>query len=187
MAKRSKFGWLDCILGLLLVALGVLTLIRPGTTLTGLVVIYSVVAIITGVVDIVFYVKAHNATGFGPSVSLMSGIISILAGLLLLMNPLLGRWIFSLVFAVWFIAHSISRLANHRVIRCVAGKGISVVSVILNILGIVLGVLMLLNPAVSALTLMYLVAVGLVIQGAGSIIEAFSRMGEERKSQWELQ
>lgn len=186
MAKRSKFGWLELILGLLFVVLGVLTFLNPGAALTGLVAVYSLGAIITGIVDIVFYVKVYSSTGLGPGMSLASGIISVLAGLLLLLNPVLGRWIFGFVFSVWFISHSVSRLANRRFTRQVAGRAVSATCTVLNLLAIVLGVAMLINPMVSALSLSYLVATGLVVHGAGSIIEAFSRMGEVQSTQWEV-
>ncbi|MDL2293355.1 DUF308 domain-containing protein [Ruminococcaceae bacterium OttesenSCG-928-D13] len=186
MTKRSKFGWMELVLGLLFILLGIITLINPGIALSGVVVIYSLTAIITGITDIVFYVKLHSATGFGPGVSLASGIISVLAGLLLLLNPAFGGWIFSIVFAVWFISHSISRLANQRYIRYVAGRGMSVVSTVLNALGVLLGVVMLVRPRVTALSLGFLVAVGLMVHGASSIIEAFSRLGEQQPPEWEV-
>lgn len=187
MTKRSRFGWLEFILGVLFIALGILTLVYPGGALTGVVVVYSIVAIITGITDIVFYVKVHSSVGFGPSISLVSGILSALAGLLLLFNPPLGRWIFSVLFSVWFIAHSISRLANQQFIRQVAGKAVSVVSIILNVLCIIVGVLMLVYPAVTALSLGYLVAIGLMVHGVNSVIEAFSGIGRHQPAGREVQ
>lgn len=185
MTKRSKFGWLNFFLGLLLVALGVYTFIYPQIALSGLVVVYSIMAIVVGITDIVFYIQLKSGTGFGPAVSLVTGIISVLAGFMLLLNPVLGVWIFSIVFPIWFIAHSISRLANYKFIRMVAGKAMSIISLILNIIGIVLGVLMLFNPIVSSLSLGYLVATALVVHGVGNIVEAFSKLGEKSTDEQE--
>lgn len=182
MTKRSKFGWLNFILGLVLVGLGIYTFLNPRIALSGVVILYSILAIATGITDIVFYVKLKSSTGFGPAVSLISGIISILAGFMLLLNPVLGQWIFSVVFPIWFIAHSISRLANYSYIRMTAGKWEAVVSLIVNILGILVGVLMLIYPVVSALSLGYLVAIALVLHGVGNVVEAFSKLGEQEEA-----
>ena len=57
MKRRSGFGWLELIIGILLILLGVFTLIRPGAALTGLVVVYGIVALIMGIADIVLYVR----------------------------------------------------------------------------------------------------------------------------------
>lgn len=177
MTKRSKFGWANFLLGLVLVALGVYTFVRPQIALSGIVILYSLVAILAGAADIVFYVRLKSNTGFGPAMSLVAGILSVLAGFMLLLNPALGSWLFGLVFAVWFTAHSVSRLANYKRIRFIAGRAVAVVSVILNSVGVVLGVLLLLNPLASSLSLGYLVGAALVLHGAGSIVEAFSRLG----------
>lgn len=185
MTKRSRFGWLDFLLGLVLVVLGVYTLFNPQAALGGVVVVYSIVAIVAGIADIVFYTRLKSNVGIGPTVTLVTGILSVLAGFMLLLNPVVGRWIFSLAFPVWVMAHSISRLASHRAIRFVAGKGVATCSLVLSILGILAGVLMFLSPTLSAMSLGYLVAVSLVLHGVGNILEAFSRIGEQDRIEHE--
>ena len=172
----KNFGWLELILGALFVALGVYTFMNPGIALSWIVVFYSIVAIANGVVNIVFYFKFRRHTGRGPLISLISGIISALMGIVFLFNPFLGRWIFSIIFPIWFIAHSISRIANSGVTHEAAGAVVRIVSIVLNSFGIVLGVLMLLNPILSSLSLGYLVAVNLLLLGIDSVSEAFFRV-----------
>lgn len=179
MTKRSKFGWVDFLLGALLIALGFYTFFHPQIAMSSIVLLYSILAIVTGIVDIVFFVQLKSSTGLGPTASLVAGILSVLAGFMLLLNPVLGTWIFGLVFAIWFIAHSISRLANYRYIHAIAGKAVSILSVIINGICIVLGVVLLLNPAVLSTSLGYIVAIALVLHGVGNVIEAFSKLGEE--------
>lgn len=188
MSKRSKFGWMDFLLGILLIALGVYTFFNPMVAMSGAVIIYSVLAIVTGITDIVFFVRMKSATGFGPTTSLVAGILSVLAGFMLLLNPVLGSWLFGLVFSVWFIAHGISRLANYKFIRATAGKASAIISVVLNSLAIILGVLMLVSPSLSAISLGYIVAFVLVLHGMGDIAESFSEIGAEgtgvEESEW---
>lgn len=69
MRRRSKFGWMELMIGILLIVLGIFTFLRPGSVLTGAVLVYGVFALITGIADIVFYVKMERHTGFGPGSS----------------------------------------------------------------------------------------------------------------------
>ena len=63
MKKRSGFGWAEFIIGMLLVALGVMTFINPGSMLTGVVVIYGSLAVVMGIADMVGYVRFAKFTG----------------------------------------------------------------------------------------------------------------------------
>ena len=84
MRKRSAFGWLELIIGIIMVFLGVFIFVRPETALTGIVIRYGIIAVVMGITDIMFYVKMERYTGFGPAVSLISGIFSVMAGIMLL-------------------------------------------------------------------------------------------------------
>ena len=52
MKKYSGFAWMELIVGALLILLGIFTFLRPGSLLTGIVVVYGLIAVITGVEDI---------------------------------------------------------------------------------------------------------------------------------------
>ena len=62
MRRRSGFGWLELVIGILLIVLGVLTLAKPDIALTGLVFAYGLAAIIMGVADIILYLKIAGIT-----------------------------------------------------------------------------------------------------------------------------
>ena len=117
MRRRSPFALLEGITGILLILLGLFTLIRPTTVLTWAVLIYGLLAVLTGIADVVFYAKAERYLGIGPTFTLVGGILGILAGMTLMLNPGVGRWTMTLFFPLWFIAHSISQLAHGDFLR----------------------------------------------------------------------
>ena len=84
MRRRSRYGWLELIEGILLILLGIYTLCNPGGMLRGITFAYGFLAVITGISDIVFYAKTERYIGFGPTIALVTGILSLLAGLMLL-------------------------------------------------------------------------------------------------------
>lgn len=65
MRRRSEFNWMELLEGVLLILLGIFSFIRPGSALTGVVILYGFIAMITGIVDIVLYVRIERHTGFG--------------------------------------------------------------------------------------------------------------------------
>ena len=177
MKGRSGFGWLELIEGILLLLLGGYTLARPNDVLTGFVVVYGLLAVVMGIADIVLYVRAERYVGFGPIVALISGTLSVMAGIMLLVYPHAGQMILSLLFPLWFIAHCVSRLANLNRIRFFSGEVPYYCTLVLNIIGLILGTLMLVNPWITLLSLRYIIGFYLILLGINSVVLAFSNMG----------
>lgn len=177
MKDRSGFGWLELIEGVLLILLGCYTFARPDHALNGFIVLYGVMAVVMGVADILLYVRIARFTGFGPIVSLISGTLSVMTGVVLLVYPNAGKMVLSVLFPLWFIAHCVSRLANLNVTRFVAGNGTYYFTLVVNLLGLVLGTLMLFDPLTSLGTLRYIVSFYLILLGVDCIVLAFSKMG----------
>ncbi len=109
--------------------------------------------------------------------ALISGILSVMAGAVLLAHPDTGKWILSVLFPLWFIAHCISRLAHLDTIRFAAGKTCYYISLVINILGLILGIMMILQPIFTFIVAGTLVGIYLIVSGVEAIIIAFSKMG----------
>lgn len=182
MRKRTGFGWSGLLVGLLLIALGVFTFVRPDSMLTGAVVIYGILAILMGVEDIVVYARLARFTGFGPMLSLVTGILSVMCGVMLLANPGIGKWALTVLLPVWFIAHCIAELTRIGMLRP-TGSPFYYVSLTLNVLGLILGFAMLFSPALSFVTVRtvcYTAALCLILFGTESVTAAFTRRDTDR-------
>ena len=165
--RTDKVKWTELITGILLILLGIYSLIRPVGMLTGVTVIYGLFAVVTGVADIAFCVRMERRTGFGPAVSLVTGILSVLAGILILCNISAGRWVIAILFPVWFIAHCISRLSHLSLYF----------TLVINILGLVMGILMLFNPLAAMLSVSWLIGIYLILLGMDSLMLAIVLFG----------
>ena len=84
MKRQSDIGWFELIMGLILIILGIVIMRQPVGVLTWIVILCGVIAVISGIGDIVLYVKMERFTGFGPVVSLVTGILGIMAGFMLI-------------------------------------------------------------------------------------------------------
>ena len=180
MKRRSDLGWGELVIGIALILLGILTFARPAGALTGIVFVYGIFAVITGIADIAFYIKMERHTGFGPAISLVTGILSVLAGILLLLNPGAGGWALLFLFPIWFIAHCISRLSHLTIVRLTAGTGYYYFTMIANILGLVLGFMMLFRPLLSFFSVTYLIGFYFILMGIDHIVVAVSGTGLRR-------
>lgn len=168
-----RVNWWELIAGIVMIALGIASLARPSLAVTGLVYAYGAAGVIVGVADILRYIRVERYTGFGPIVSLVAGVLSVMAGVVILVNPQVGMAVFSLLFALWFITHCVSRLASLSRVRLAAGRGAYYAALVLNLMGLVLGAVLVVLPAASILTLGYLAAVYLIVLGAESLVMAF--------------
>lgn len=177
MRNRSGFGWLELIIGILLFALGILVFARPDLALTGLVFVYGVAAVVMGVADVLLYIRVESYTGFGPILALISGILSVMSGIMLVAYPRTGVLVLTVLFPIWFIAHCVSRLAHLNHIRMMAGQGIYLCILTINLIGLILGLLMLLSPLFTLRTIRWFAGVYLILLGIDSVVMAFSRMG----------
>ena len=174
MYKSRGLGVIELIVSILLVVLGVYTLSSTGAALESAVIIYGILAVVMGVFDIVVYVRLERRTGFGPVISLVTGIISILAGVMILLEPVAGVLALSWLFPIWFICHCISRLMNLGLTRLAAGMAFYYLALVLNILGLIVGIVMCFSPLFSVLTLAYMVGFYLILLGIDGIVMAVS-------------
>lgn len=180
MNGKSKFGWLELIEGILLILFGCYTFIRPDHALTGFIMVLGVVAVIMGIVDILLYVRVERYTGFGPIISLVSGTLSVMSGVMLLIYPDAGKLVMSLLFPMWFIAHCISRISTLNTIRLISGNFTYYSTLILSIIGIILGILMIVNPWFSWQSIRYIISTYLVLQGVDCVVIAISQLGLQK-------
>lgn len=177
MNRRSSFGWLELITGICMIVLGILAFAVPNLITTSMIFLFGITAIIMGITDIILFIRVERYTGFGPILSLIAGIISVMSGVALLIYPKLGAIILTLLFPIWFIAHCISRLMQVHHIRLVAGDSMYVFTLVVNIIGIILGFMMLLSPIFTLSVIRCFAGCYLILLGIDNILMAISRMG----------
>ena len=98
MRRRSGFGWLELAIGIILIALGILVFLKPDLALTGMVFAYGIAAVVMGIADIVLFIEFQRYTGFGPILALVSGVLSVMSGLMLVVYPGTGALVLTVLF-----------------------------------------------------------------------------------------
>ncbi len=175
MKRRTDFNWLEFLVGIIFILIGIYTFKNPGLTLTGFVIAYGILAVISGITDIAFYVQLERHTGFGPTAALLTGILNVLLGFFLIINSDFGVLAAAVIFPIWFISHCFGKLLNVDFVRICFGKTQYWVALIVNIAGVALGILLLLHPFASATLMVYIAGAYLLLNGIGSLFAAFGK------------
>ena len=176
MNRRSAFGRVGLLKGILFFIVGLITLLSPRLALSGLVAFVGSIITISGITNVILYVKLRRCTGLEATVALITGVMGAVSGLLLLFNPRIGIWILNFIFPIWFIGHSLAHIIGYDFTRHFAGKAASAAILVLHILGLLFGVLMLFNASLFTFSLGMLLAGCLITLGISNIIEAFSKV-----------
>lgn len=174
-AARSVW-WIVLIRGIAALAFGVIAIVAPVLALTGIVFVFAAFAIVDGVLGIAHAIRARHARGWGWL--LVQGIIFLLAGLVAFALPgfagLVGGLVALWVIAIYSVVTGAFGIPAAASLTADGGrKAIALISSILSLVfGIVLMVVVLLNPGQSVLSLVWLVGIWAVVIGVMLVVLA---------------
>ena len=170
--NRRSVDWGSLLLGVLFVIVSLLSFQDPVGNLVAIVMVFAVFAFLKGIFEIIGRNRLKELTGYKAKMPLVVGIIDILIGIFFLFNVNAGVMALPFVFAVCFIIDSIFALFVTDLAKNIS-TGYYWFTVIINILGIFLGIVLLFNPISSALTLSFLVGFYFMMFGITHIVYAF--------------
>ena len=162
MRTSSKI-WL-AVAGVLLVILGVVCITKPAATLFTTAWLIGLFTLITGISKLMFTFRTQ---AFLPNsgTRALSAILEILIGIIFLSNHIFLGFSLPVIFAMWVLMESVIIAVNSFDYKRVGFPGWFVI-LMLGLCGIVLGVLGLKNPEVTATTLSTLIGLGIIAMGA---------------------
>lgn len=93
---------------------------------------------------------------------------------MLMVHPSAGTWAIAMILPIWIIAHCISRLSHLQYMKMHFGSTYYTLSLILNILGLIVGIMLVFRPMVTILSMGVLVGSYLILEGIECVVTAFS-------------
>ncbi|MGW0250589.1 HdeD family acid-resistance protein [Nocardia goodfellowii] len=164
------------LLGVLSVALGVLVLAWPGQTAVVAGVIFGVYLLISGVLQLIAAFGAPARAGLRV-LAFVSGVLSIIIGLFCFRDELTAVWLLGLWIGIGWLFRGISSLMSAVSEPRLPGRGwVGFFGVLTAIAGIVL----IIWPFESAVTLAWVAGIWLVVLGIMEIITAFRVRSDAR-------
>ncbi|QFP79939.1 HdeD family acid-resistance protein [Latilactobacillus graminis] len=168
------FDWSELMTGVIFLIVAYCLFKQPGKTLSGLVIVIAIAAIIRGISKISAYSRLRQETGMRATLMLVDAIVDVILGILFILNVPAGVAALGYIFAFWFLFDSIIALLNVSHLKQF-NTGLYILSMILNILGVIVGLLLLMAPVVAAVTIATLVGFYFAFFGINAIIIAFAR------------
>jgi uncharacterized membrane protein HdeD (DUF308 family) len=169
-----KTWWVPLLQGVAALIIGLLLFARPGATLVVLTMFLGAYWLVGGLFDIVGAVSRRGSDKHW-ALALVSGILGVVVGFLLLGQPILGAMATSLalvsLLAIGAILSGVFDIAwAIRVRNEIQGEGWII---LLGVLSVVLGLMLLASPLLSAAALVQFAAILAVVGGIALIITAF--------------
>jgi uncharacterized membrane protein HdeD (DUF308 family) len=163
--------WLVLVEGILVTFFGLLLLVAPGATLFFLVQLLGLYLFVAGIFRIISIFIDSSYWGL----KLVMGVLCIIAGLAVLRDPLWSAVAApaALVSIVGFLA-IFEGAAGFVIAFQGGGWGMGVLSV----LGILFGLILVLNPLIGVVALPFVLGIFMLVGGIGAVVQAF-RMRRE--------
>ena len=162
----------DLIAGILFVLMGIGSFAYPMDATLWLSMVFGILMIVTGVCDAAMYSRLSKAGMSGAAVSLVSGILCIITGVLVLFNPFVGVFTLMALFPIWFMFHCISRIAVISAMRDTISGGRYALALVLYIIGIILSFILMVNPEYSLISLSWMASIIMIIIGIDLISDS---------------
>mgnify|MGYP003623681075 CR=1 FL=1 len=168
---KKKSNMLRIITGIVFIITGIIMLLSPAGTLISIWLLMSAATIIAGALYIMAYVKEKHLYA-RPGLLLAEGIVDLLVGIIFLIASSAAPVIIPWVLAFWLIL-----IGLRRVFFALDLKNADVASwkkvMLTGAIAVVLGIIVLLVPAVGAIYLVVMLAAFLIYFGVMVLLERY--------------
>ncbi|MCC8153847.1 MAG: DUF308 domain-containing protein, partial [Tannerellaceae bacterium] len=159
------------LVGVLFVIAGIMIMFTPISSYITLSILFSMFLIISGILETVFAVRnKNNLSGWGWY--LAGGIIDLVIGIYLVINPVVSMAVLPYILAFWLIFRGVSIMGYALDLKKYSVKGWGWY-LFFGILALLCAIGIFWQPAVGALSIVYLVSFTMIFIGLFRIILAF--------------
>lgn len=166
--QLSKTWWVWALRGVAAIIFGLLALFYPGATLTSLVFVFGVYALIDGAIT-VYNALVNRVHNWGWQ--LLEGIVTILAGIAAFMMPFLTFLTLLFIMAIWAIITGVAQMVmawrQREVIENEIWLGLA------GLMSVIFGILIFMNPFAGSLATIWMIGIYSIIFGIMMIALAF--------------
>jgi uncharacterized membrane protein HdeD (DUF308 family) len=162
VSRMGSSWWWPLIFGVISLVAGVLALAWPGPTLLVLAVLFGIELIVWGIFRLVGALTFGEAGAGARTLWAILGILSLVLGFYALRHIEITVLALGLLLGIFWLVDGIGLLISAVEHRDMPGRGWSIFS---GILGIIAGLILLVWPVISVLTLAILVGIWLIVVG----------------------
>ena len=176
---QTKYWWLPLLFGALFVAAGIGILLFPEESYKALTTVIGIILLISGTTQLVNSINNRKYI-FGFGFQLGGGVVDLVLGILLIVNPLILLKIITFFVGIWLIVSGLILVSRALDVRKEGLKGWTR-ELILGIFLLVLAILFFFHPEILGLTIAIWTALAFIILGIFRIILTF-QLRKDRKT-----
>ena len=158
----TSLWWLPALFGVVTRGVGVFFVVSPHETLSTFTVIAGIFLLVDGVLAIFGSIFGK---GEGRGLLAIIGVLSAIAGLVLIKKPFDTLVVFTLIIGVWFVVAGVVRFV--AALASPEGRGGNIVTAILDVIA---GIVILSWPDLGLSTLAVIIGIVLIVRGALFIV-----------------
>jgi uncharacterized membrane protein HdeD (DUF308 family) len=159
----AKSWWLWVLFGVLAIGAGVLALIFPDLSLLAVAILFGSYLIVSGIFDLLGGATAREVDTTRRVFSIVLAVLSLIAGVLVLLRPGTGIVALVLILGVFLVISGVLELAG------AVSDDLPWIAAVLGLVDVVLGIVILAVPDIGLITLALLFGISLVVRGAVAI------------------
>jgi len=165
----SNFRTMFLFRGIAAVLFGIIALVWPKMTLSALVLVFGVFAVISGITAVAAALRSTDIPGWG--LLLFEGILGVLAGAIALAFPGITALAFLYLLAAWAIITGVLEVIAPLSFPMSTGR--AVLMVLAGVLSVIFGILIAAQPAAGLLAVVWLIGVYAIVYGIMYIVVYF--------------
>ncbi|QFZ53554.1 HdeD family acid-resistance protein [Oceanihabitans sp. IOP_32] len=169
--KTAKNWWLSLILGVLFIFLGIWVLRTPLTSYISLSILFSISIFLSGLFGIIFSISNRTQID-GWGWHLAGGIFDLIVGVLLILHPALTMSILPFYLGFWVLFRGVFGIGLSFQLKSFGTPNWGWL-LALGILTVLFSFLLLLNPVLAGLSIVFMTAFSFVALGVFRIFLAF--------------
>jgi uncharacterized membrane protein HdeD (DUF308 family) len=162
VTRVGRAWWWPAIFGVVSIIAGVLVLAWPGPTLVVLAVLFGVELIVWGIYRLIGAITFGDAGGGARTLWAILGVLSLLLGFYALRHIVITLLALGLLLGIFWLVDGIGLIVSAVEHRGMPGRGLSLLS---GVLGVIAGLVLLVWPSISLLTLAWLAGLWLLVVG----------------------
>lgn len=159
---------LEIILGIVAIAVSVLTLIYPALAITTIVFLFGIALIIIGFLRLGTAAFSHGLPDSARAANIVIGILAVIIAAVVLLYPGLATVTLVFLLAVALLIYGVGRIAVGGVAGNLSGW-LRALLIVMGILMMVFAVLVIIFPAIGIVTLAIFVSLGFLFLGIDSL------------------
>lgn len=163
-----SWGWF-AFFGVASIVLGVLALIWPGHTLVALAILFGIQLIVGGIFRLIAAITFDDASAGTRALFAIIGLLGLVIGLYALRHIVITVIALGLILGIYWIVDGVTELFTAIEYRDLPGRGWVMFT---GTLGIVAGIILLVWPQISLLTLAIIAGIWLIMFGIGQLMIA---------------